>query len=201
MYKIGLTGSIGSGKSTVSTFIKNRGIPVLDADEIARGLTEKGSPVLDELVQAFGKGILDEENNLNRKKLSEIAFASDEGKRKLSEIVTQKAKDIIEAWGEELELSGETIAFFDVPLLFENNMEGAYDEVWSVVAPLEVRLDRVLNREEITKEDFFARDRAQVPQEEKIRRSNVVINNNLDIESLYGRINEELNRVYVLIEG
>lgn len=198
MYKIGLTGSIGSGKSTVSSFIKNRGIPVLDADKIARSLTEPDSPILSQLVEAFGEEILFENGELDRKKLAEIAFATEEKRKLLSEIVTLKVKAIMEDEGRLLEEEGARLAFFDVPLLFEYGMDEGYDEVWAVVAPLEIRYNRVMDREKISEKDFYARDAAQISQEEKIARSQVVINNNSDLESLYGKIAKELDRIKML---
>ena len=195
MYKIGLTGSIGSGKSTVANYIRNQGIPVLDADGISRSLTAADSPILDELVEAFGEEILDEHGELDRRGLAEIAFSSEENRELLSEIVTLRVKDIITAQGRELEEAGERLAVYDIPLLFEYDMYDEYDEIWTVVAPLEVRYARVISRDKMSEDDFLARDGAQIPQEEKILRSDVVINNNSDLETLYNILAHEVNRV------
>lgn len=204
MFKIGLTGSIGSGKSTVSKIIREEGIFVIDTDEISRSLTRGKSPILDELTDAFGDGILSEDRTLDRRKLAEIAFSESgikEGKKKLLEsIVTEKVKKIMWEEAERLEEQGEKILVFDIPLLFESRLENSFDEVWSVVADEDLRYRRAHERDGISREDFDARNRAQVSEDEKRMFSDVVIENDGPLMKLKETTLAEIERVKKLSE-
>ena len=197
MYLIGLTGSIGSGKSSVSKILKSEGFTILDADEISRNLTSSKSEILDELVEAFGTSILDENGYLNRRALAAIAFSDEEKKKLLSEIVTLKVKAIME---EEIKESKEPYIIMDVPLLFEYNMNENLDEVWTVVADTDIRYERARKRDGITKEDFEARDEAQISQAEKILMSDVVFWNNGTREELREKVYKEIDRIKQIIK-
>lgn len=207
LYRIGLTGSIGSGKSTVSRYLRNRGYKVFDADKIARSLTEKDSPVLEELFQAFGGVILNEAGELDRRYLAEVAFSSDENKELLSKIVTNKVKEILD---KEIDIIEETdiskldyitekVVFFDIPLLFEYEMEKRFDEVWNVDCDREIRYRRAKERDGISREDFLQRDKAQVSPEDKLALADVTFHNDKSIDDLENKIDMELMRIEVLI--
>ena len=195
MIKIGLTGSIGSGKSTVSRIIQECGFIVIDADKISRDLTSDNSPIIGEIVECFGDGILDAKGSLDRKKLASIVFNSTDKKETLQRIVTDRVKETMDALTYEYEQSGEAIVFMDIPLLFEYKMNSDFNEVWSVVADTETRYLRAKDRDGMTLEDFQARDNSQVSQEYKIANSDVVIENNYDMYSLRTKILEEINRL------
>ena len=195
MYKIGLTGSIGSGKSTVSKIVVKRGIQLIDADEISRNITSGKSPLISELQSAFGPGILNEDGTLNRTKTAEMAFATPSGLQKLTSVVTEKVKEIIQGECDSLEKEGEKLLFMDIPLLFENNMSDSFDEVWSVVADTEIRYKRANERDGISREDFDARDRSQVPQKTKMEQSDVVFLNDGTMDELANKVKREINRV------
>ena len=196
MYLIGLTGSIGSGKSSVSRILKSEGFVILDADEISRGLTSPKSRIIGELVDAFGDSILNEAGDLDRRLLASIAFKSEENKELLSEIVTLKVKSIME---EEIAKSNEACLVLDVPLLFEYEMNTSLDEVWTVVADDEIRFQRAHARDGITKEDFDARNGIQISQTEKILLSDVVIWNNGTREELREKVYAEIERIRHII--
>lgn len=199
-YTIGLTGSIGSGKSTVSKIIKEQGIEIIDADEISRGLTSKGSPIVSELVEAFGEGILDIEGQLDRRKLAEVAFSHEDNREKLSEIVTLKVVAIIEDIREDIINCEGRIVVFDIPLLFEYGLNNKFDEIWTVVADTETRFLRAHLRDGISKEDFDKRDASQVSQLEKIAISDIVIYNDKELSDLIDKVKAEVNRVKLLSE-
>ena len=196
MYLIGLTGSIGSGKSSVAKILKSEGFKILDADEISRELTSPKSPIIGELVDAFGDSIINEEGDLDRRLLASIAFKTPEKKELLSEIVTMKVKTIME---EEISNSKESCLILDVPLLFEYEMNSSLDEVWSVVADDDIRFQRAHKRDGITKEDFDARNGMQLSQMEKILLSDVVIWNNGTREELREKVYSEIERVKQII--
>ncbi len=204
MYKIGLTGSIGSGKSTVSKILVSQGIKVVDTDEISRNLTSDNSPILFDLKEAFGEDILivtkdeitgETSLSLDRRRLAEIAFSSEDNKKLLTQIVTNRVK--IEMWAmvNQLESEGETLVCCDIPLLFESNVQNQFDEIWSVVADDEIRFERANKRDGITKEDFTARDRSQISQEHKIKNSDVVFYNDSTLDELVKNVLNEVKRV------
>ena len=195
LYKIGITGSIGSGKSTVSKYVKERGFTLFDADEIARNLTSKDSPIVEELSQAFGLDILDANNELDRRKLAKVAFSTEEGKETISKIVTQKVVEIIEEELKDQEVNGEKLSFVDAPLLFECNMMHLFDEVWTVVADYDIRFERAYLRDGISKEDFEKRNAAQFSDIDKMALSDVVFHNNEDKDSLHRKVRIEVDRV------
>src|SRR4051794_361144 len=140
---VGLTGGIGSGKSTVANLLRAKGATVVDADEVARAVVEPGEPALAALVERFGAGILDADGRLDRPKLAAVAFADEDGRKALGEITWP-------AIGEEFErriteAPDDAVVVCDVPLLVESKAAAArpYVAVLVVVAPLEVRLDRL----------------------------------------------------------
>ena len=195
MYKIGLTGSIGSGKSTVSKLIEKRNIPLIDADDISRKMTADNSPIIDELKEAFGNEILRGDGTLDRRKVAAIAFSSEEGIKKLTTIVTNKVKSEMALISLDMEQSGEKLVVMDIPLLFENEMEDSFDEVWSVVADDELRFERAHARDGISREDFESRDKSQISQNIKVNKSDVVFQNSGTIEELEKAVSREINRI------
>ena len=143
MRLVGLTGGIGSGKSTVAALLRAKGATVVDADEVARAVVEPGEPALLALVERFGDGILDADGRLDRPALAAIAFADDEGRKALGEITWP-------AIGEEFERQireapPDAVVICDVPLLVESKAAAArpYVAVVVVEAPLDLRLDRL----------------------------------------------------------
>lgn len=175
---IGLTGGIGSGKSTVSEILEEMGYSVVDADKLSREACKVGSPLLRLLVKDFGIDIICENGTLDRKKLADLAFADRDGTRRLNELVqTAILVKAMEAFN-DLRLEGKTdVCFFDVPMLFEAGWDKYTDEVWLITAPESVRLSRVVNRDKSRREAVLARMRLQLTDEEKRARADVIIDN------------------------
>ena len=188
---IGLTGGIGSGKSTVSNYLTEKGFAVVDADRVARDVVARGSPVLAALAAAFGAGILEADGSLNRKGVAEIIFADARKREQMEEITHPEIARRIALQIEELKKTGqrETI-FLDAPLLFETkaNLAEAMDEIWLVDAGDEVRIERVMRRDGCSREEILARINSQMDREEKRARADVIIPNEGSAEALYGRI-------------
>ncbi len=182
---IGLTGGIGSGKSTVSEILKKMGYVIVDADEISREVCKTGSPLLRLLVKDFGIGIICENGTLDRKKLADLAFATQNGIRRLNELVqTAILVNALERFN-RMRLAGEVkVCFFDVPMLFEAGWNRYTDEVWLITAPEKVRLSRVVNRDKSRREEVLARMRLQMSDEDKIALSDVVLDNSGTEEQL-----------------
>jgi dephospho-CoA kinase len=186
MLVIGLTGGIGAGKSTVSGFLKMQGYPVIDADEMARGLTAKGSPVLQEIEKRFGSGVILADGSLDRKKLASIVFGNAEKKKLLEEITTSVVFDKIKKQVSDLRDAGTyDIIFVDAPLLYETGADRLTDMVWLVTADDEVRIKRVMARDGATREQVEERIANQMSQDEKKQRSKELIDNSRGKEELF----------------
>ncbi|MBR5926388.1 MAG: dephospho-CoA kinase [Firmicutes bacterium] len=170
----GLTGGMGSGKSTVAEELKKAGCDVFDADAIYKELTLPGKPLVLELEEAFGRDISDSKHVLNRRVLSEKAFASKKNLKLLNKI-THRA--VNKEMNRLISESKADIIFLDVPLLFESGGDKRCAEVWLVTAPMETRIKRVTKRDGITREEAEKRIAAQMSDEEKIKLADVVIEN------------------------
>ncbi len=185
MLVVGLTGGIGSGKSTVAAMLARRGAVVIDADAIAREVVAPGTPALAALVERFGPGILDSAGHLDRKALAALAFA-DEESRKALEAITHPAI------GEEFlrRISGApegSIVVHDVPLLVEGGMAERYAAVIVVEAPREVRLDR-LEQRGVDRADAEARMAAQATDAARREVATWVVDNSGDLQALDAQV-------------
>ena len=195
MIIIGLTGGIGTGKSTVSNYLKEHNCLILDADAISRQMTEKGQPALIDIAKAFGEDLL-VDGVLDRQALGNIVFNDKEKLDILQSIITNKVVEYINTRIEELkEELYNGIVVIDAPLLFECGMEGIADENWLVSASLDVRLQRVSQRDGLSEEQILSRINNQMPQEEKEKLSQVILDNSGSLEDLYKQINENLERI------
>ncbi|EMX5392079.1 dephospho-CoA kinase [Listeria innocua] len=179
---IGLTGSVATGKSTVSNLIQQAGIPLVDADVAARKVVEKGTGGLAEIVAYFGKDILLEDGTLNRAKLGEIIFQDKEKREKLNEITHPRVKDYMLNERERFFEAGEKVVFFDIPLLFESHLESLVDQIIVVWTTPETELKRLMERNNLTKEEALARINSQMGIDEKAKKADFVIDNNESLE-------------------
>ncbi len=179
---IGLTGSVATGKSTVSNLIQQAGIPLVDADVAARKVVEKGTDGLVEIVAYFGKDILLEDGTLNRAKLGEIIFQDKEKREKLNEITHPRVKDYMLNERERFFEAGEKVVFFDIPLLFESHLESLVDQIIVVWTTPETELKRLMERNNLTKEEALARINSQMGIDEKAKKADFVIDNNESLE-------------------
>lgn len=195
MKVIGLTGGIGSGKSTVSAYLKEQGYLILDADQIAHDITKKGSPVLQKIADAFGADMLDAEGTLQRKKLAAVAFSTPENKALLESMTTAEVVRLISETVAQLRKTKDyDIIFIDAPLLFEAGVDRLTDFVWMVSADEEIRIERVMNRDQISRTDVLQRIANQMSNEEKIRRSQEIIDNSSGKEELYRQVKALLEK-------
>ena len=195
MNVIGLTGGIGAGKSTVSDYLLDKGYIVIDADKIARSLTDKGSDTLQALTAAFGAEILFADGSLDRKKLAGIVFSDGEKRLILEELTTKEVVRIIEE--RLMQLQGEGYkgpVFVDAPLLFESGADRLTGAVWLVDADMDVRVARVMARDGISAEDVKRRIANQMDSEEKKARSTDIIDNSKGKELLYRQVERLLEK-------
>jgi dephospho-CoA kinase len=172
---IGLTGSFGSGKTTVAEMFRQAGARVIDADAIARDVVEPGSPALQEIVDQVGPDVLQSDGRLDRKALAKKMFANSDVRRQINQIIHPRVREIelrqLEQWRDE------PLVVLCVPLLLENRMEHLVDWVVVVTVDLQTRYRRLWQRDRLTRDQVDARLAAQMPQEEKVERADYVIDN------------------------
>jgi dephospho-CoA kinase len=172
--RIGLTGGIGSGKSTVSRLLADRGAVIVDADVIAREVVEPGTPGLAAVVDAFGPGVLAADGSLDRPALAAVVFTDPEARRRLDGIVHPLVR--ARATAVAAAAPPDAVVVHDVPLLVETGQAGAYDLVLVVEADAETRLARLVQRG-LTAEDARARMAAQATDEQRRAVADVVLDN------------------------
>lgn len=193
---IGLTGGIGTGKSTVSEYLNKKGCVIIDADAISRAMTDRGAPALKEIEKTFGKKYISADGSLNRKALGDLVFGNKEKLEALQKVITEKViEEINDRICQMKEEGSDKTVIIDAPLLFECGMEGIADENWLVTADTKVRLLRVSKRDNLSEEQIMARIENQMPDAEKIRRSRCVIDNSAGFERLYEQIDLQLERI------
>lgn len=190
---IGLTGGIGAGKSTVAQLFEERGVPIVDADAIARDVVKPGEPALAELVEHFGDSILGADGELNRGKLAEVAFADAESHEALNAIMhpaisAETAKRIDALHGDH------SVIVHDVPLLVEAGLAGNYDLTVLVDTPAQIRLQRLTELRGMDPEDAKKRIAAQATDEQRRAACDVALDNSGDIEHLRAQFEEMWER-------
>lgn len=197
MIWIGLTGGIASGKSTAAKMISEMGIPVLDADQISKKLTMPTGLAFGPIVTAFGADILDEKGVLDRRKLGQIVFGRPEMLSRLESILHPLIRSEIEKQKKELESQGHFIAVYDVPLLFEKNMQDQFDEIIVVCVDQEMQIQRMKMRDQLTEQQARQRLSHQIPINDKIKLANFVVYNDSSVENL----KDQLQDVFLKIKS
>ncbi|MFC4427640.1 dephospho-CoA kinase [Deinococcus navajonensis] len=190
--RLGLTGSIGAGKSTVAALLRARGLTVLDADEQARLVTEEPA-VLAQLEAAFPGTVAT--GKLDRAALAAQVFGEASRLAQLNAIVHPRVRQRIQALEAQAAQSGARWVVHDVPLLFEGGLDQGMDAVLVVDAPLEQRLKRVVARSGLSREDILARDARQLPAAQKRERATVVLDNSGDLPALERQLETALRQL------
>ncbi|MCH2532931.1 MAG: dephospho-CoA kinase [Bdellovibrionales bacterium] len=196
MIWIGLTGGIASGKSTVSQILRQRGLPVVDADELARDAIIHGSEGYKNVVKAFGMDVLNKDGTLNRESLAEIVFTDKSQLEKLESIIHPIVREQTKKLKDSLKSQGYKMAFYDVPLLFEKNMESMFDKIVVVYSRMDQQIERLKSRNNMSKEQAVNRILNQVSMDDKIKKCDFVVDNTSDHENLENQITkllEDLN--------
>jgi dephospho-CoA kinase len=188
---IGLTGGIACGKSTVSGMFREFGVPVIDADQIARDVVRPGKPAYEKIVAEFGNGILRDDKTIDRERLGALVFA-DDGKRKALEAVTHPP--IFRAITDEVSRlrleRGARAIVVDAALLFESGLADSMDKNVVVSAPEDVQKLRLMARDGLSEEAARARMAAQMPTAEKTEKAHIVIDNSGDLEETRSAVAE-----------
>jgi len=178
---IGLTGSIASGKSTVSAILREIGAPVIDADAIVHELQRPGTEVTAAIAREFGPGVIRPDGTLDRAALGRIVFADPERRRALEAIVHPAVRAEMLRRIESLRQEGRPAVVLDIPLLYESGWDRFVDEVWVVFVDRDTQKARLMARNGLSPEDAEVRIAAQADLDEKARRADRVIDNRGDL--------------------
>ena len=189
---VGLTGGISSGKSTVSSYLKQLKIPVIDADEVARKVVEPNSQGAIEIRKTFGSDVFEEDGSLNRQRLGALIFSNAENRQKLDDLLQPLIKITILNEIEEYRQKGENMIVLDLPLLFEKQYEELCEEIIVVYIPKELQLERLMRRNQYTKQEALSRIDSQLSIEEKRKRATVLLDNQGTIQQLYQQVEQWL---------
>ena len=181
---IGLTGSIGTGKSEVSDILRDLGAPVIDADRLTHCLQKRGQPLWRAIWARYGWSVLGADGQLLRRKLGHQIFHDPDERQKLNALVHPLVRRAITQQVAEMSQKGYSVVILDIPLLIESDWRQKVDQIWLVYAPLEVQLERIMRRDHLGREEALRRIQAQIPVDEKIRYAHYVIDNQGSLEGL-----------------
>jgi len=177
MKVIGITGGIGAGKSTVARMLKWAGYPVYDSDTRAKALVNEDNDLRASVIAYFGNQVYSPDGQLNRAALGAKVFSNPEALQHLNSLVHPAVKRDFASWVKIQSAKGCSIAFKEAALIFEAGTEDSLDAVWVVSAPKEVRIQRVAKRDDLSREQIQDRINRQIPEEEKRKRANHIIEN------------------------
>lgn len=192
---VGLTGGIATGKSTVAKILRDQGLPVIDADSLAREVVAPESDGLKKVVSAFGRGVLSSDGSLDRAALGKIIFSDLDQRLKLESILHPLIQERKNSERLRLEREGAILAFYDVPLLFEKNLENDFDATVLVYSSPGEQRARLRERDALSDEQIEARMNSQLPIDDKVKRANFVIFNRGGLSDLKSAVQSVLNEL------
>ncbi len=195
MKVIGLTGGIGSGKSTVAQFLAELGAVILDADKVGHEAFKAGTDTWREVVAAFGRQVLTPEGDVDRQKLAEVVFGNPEALSRLNQIMHPQIGRMVKARLEEYRRQGVGVVVLEIPLLVETGGTSLVDEVWVTVASEPTVLRRLEERSGLSRQQSLARLRSQVSNEERVKHADVVINNDGSLDELKAEVKKLWQRL------
>jgi dephospho-CoA kinase len=189
MLTIGVTGGIGSGKSTVTKFLEELGAPIIDADKVGHVIYAPDGPAYSEVIAAFGRGILAPDGTIDRRKLGPIVFADADALKRLNSIVHPKMFTRMHEMIGHLRANGERNPIVvEAAILIEANWQALFDEIWLVIASKAQVVERIERDRGLKPEQTEARIRAQLSDEERQKHSTLVITNNGTIGELREKV-------------
>ncbi|WP_107949877.1 dephospho-CoA kinase [Lysinibacillus parviboronicapiens] len=195
---IGLTGSIASGKSTVAKMMTALGLPIVDADIVARDVVEPGTKTLTLIAENFGEDILLEDGSLNRAKLGDIIFHEPAKRKILNDIMHPAIREEMLRQRDAFVKAGQKHIVMDIPLLFESKLQHFVELIIVVSVREDVQLRRLMERNHLTKEDALARIHSQLPLSVKEKGAHAVIYNNENLEQTEEQLKKILHHWGVL---
>ena len=187
---IGLTGGIGSGKSTVSQYLAELGAVIIDADKVGHEAFKPDTEAWHEVVATFGREILTPGGEIDRKKLGGVVFSQPEALSKLNGIMHPRMREMMKARIEEYRQQGADVVVIEAAVLIEGNWTPLVDEVWVTVTPESAVLQRLKKQRGLAEEQTLARIRSQLSQEERLKHADVVINNDGNLDEVKAKVKE-----------
>lgn len=197
MTVIGVTGNIGSGKSTVCQVLAKLGATIIDADELAHETYKPHSQAWQELINTFGKDIVKANEKIDRQKLGQIVFANPAALALLNQIVHPRAYRMAQEKIEDYRRQGAKAIVVEATLLIEAGWADLVDKVWLVVAPEDVAIQRLTQHEGIAKAQILTRLKAQMPAEEKMKYADEVIYNDGSLNQLETKVTELWHKLHI----
>lgn len=189
VWVIGLTGTIGAGKSTVARILREQGVPVIDADQVARELSEKDGPVWAAISETFGPEVMNPDGSLNRKKLGAQVFGNPDALKRLNAATHPPILDAINEKVNTLSREGHSgPVVVEAPMLFESSYDRQVDEIWVVTAPEEKLIERLIVRDGLDRREAEKRIQSQMPQAEKAKSAHQILHNDGDKKVLKAQI-------------
>ena len=189
---IAVTGGIATGKSTVCQYIASHGFLVVDADQLSREAIQTGSPGYKKVIQQFGREILDASESIDRSRLASLVFSNAEQRRQLEAIIHPELDRMTqikyEAHIHKAESSGRTLWFYEASLIFEKNLQDQFRAVWLTDCPEALQIERLMKRNQLSKNDALARIASQMPQAQKRPLADKIIDTNGPIEDIHHHI-------------
>lgn len=195
MKKVGLTGGIGSGKSTVARMLADEGFPVVDADQIAREIMEPGSPVLAQVAEVFGEDLIDDTGALNRAELAKRAFSSTEQTEKLNVLTHPAIRAESNRRFDEAEKAGARAVIYDMPLLVDLGLHHDMDMTVVVDVDVDERVRRLVDKRGLTESDARARIAQQVDDDTRRAAADIVVDNNGPLEALAAQVEKVVRMI------
>lgn len=190
MMKIGLTGGIGSGKSTASAMFESHGIKIIDADKISKEVLDKNPGILERVKSEFGSGFFDWRGEFRRKEFGNHIFRFPKQRVKYEAIIMPYIIENIKKQFEEYANKKEKMVILDAPTLIENKMQTDMDYVILVTAPVNIQIKRVMERDRLSKSDAVSRINAQMSVEEKREFANIIIDSSGELEKTQKQVED-----------
>lgn len=194
MLKIAITGGIGAGKTAITDYLKYLDFTVIDADVISREMTGPGGCAITAICEKWGSDIANQERGLDRDLMRSIIYSNEESKREFENIVTKSVIKTVARLLKVHELRGSKVVFVAAPLLFECDMQDDYDAVWLVIADKDTRVERVSERDDLGYEIINRIIASQMSDDEKVKLSSDVIENNGSLPELKKNVDKLLNK-------
>lgn len=194
-YLVGLTGGIASGKSVVSNYLKQKGIPIIDADVVAREVVEPGTKGLQKIVDHFGTDYLTSEQTLDRKKLGQLIFSNEAAREQLAVFLDQAILDRMQELTAAYRTRQEPLIVWDMALLIEKNYQSLVDEVLLVSVAPNIQVERLMARDHISAKEAKQKIASQLPLQEKKRFADLWIDNSGTLDETYRQIDHWLENL------
>ena len=195
MYKVGITGGIATGKSTITNYLIEKNLPVIDCDILAREALEKGTAAYKAVINKFGSEIKQKDAQIDRSKLANIVFNDEDKRKDLERVVHEHVLRNVQSQLRGYISNKEPLVFIDIPLLFEVKWQFLVDEIWVIYCDQQKQINRMINRDDLSIDEAKSRLSAQIDIKEKKKLGDVIISSSQSYEDMFKEVNQELSRL------